>query len=77
MYVFGHMYVWPVYTSKNVGNIAITKIGFLLSGEPGLKVDFGNDASPVDTWSHIIDDEIVEHIRRETNEYAESSIRNM
>ena len=29
----------------------------------------------MDIWSHIIDDDIVEHIRQETNEYAKSSIQ--
>ena len=77
VYVFGHMYVWPVYVSANVWNVAITKLGFLLSGRFGLQVDFGEDLSPMDIWSHIIDDEIIEHIRQETNERVALSFQNM
>ena len=73
--VFSNMYVWTVYMTANVWNVAIIEIGFLLLGQPGLQVDFGDDPSPMDIWSHIIDDDIVEHIRQETNEYAKSSIR--
>ena len=56
---FDHIYVWPVYMSANVWIVAITEIGFLLFGQPGLQVDFGEDPSPMDIWSHIIDDGIV------------------
>ena len=75
--VLHHIYVWPVNMSVNVWKVSITEIGFLLLGQPGLQVDFGEDPSPTDIWSHIIDDDIVEHIKRETNRYARSSIRNM
>nr|KAG5702575.1 hypothetical protein BaRGS_003735 [Batillaria attramentaria] len=38
-------------------------------GNPGLKVDFGDDPEPIDVYRFFINDEIIHHIKRETNRF--------
>ncbi|KAK7504155.1 hypothetical protein BaRGS_00004459 [Batillaria attramentaria] len=44
------------------------------TGNPGLKVDFGDDPEPIDVYRFFINDEIIHHIKRETNRYARTAI---
>lgn len=46
----------------------------LFTDRPGLKVDFGDNPKPIDVYKFFIDDEILRHIKDETNRYARTEI---